>query len=301
MSERIAHTEYGPPDGRNYEAHWHDGHFELFLASDVGLKRKNNEDSCIFTAPEEREEAEQWGNLIAVADGMGGALAGEHASRLALHILVDTFYDKKDALVPQALRFAVEEANARIFNEAQQNPEYSGMGTTLSCVVLRGDWIYAAQVGDSRIYLARGGTLHQISRDHSVVAEQVRNGMITEEEARTHPLSNLITRAVGIKEEVQVDTFAFQARQGDTVLLCSDGLSGMVPDMHIGPLMANSGLNEAAHGLIEKALQGGGSDNVTVALLRLTAPPPPRDLHEGAEIFHPPSAGWFERLMNWIS
>ncbi len=301
MPESIPHTEYGPLDGLNFETGWTGGFLDAHLATNVGLKRKNNEDSFVFCAPEAPELRTHCGCLFGVADGMGGALAGEHASRLALQMVVQNYFGQPGMPIPYALREALRHANDVVFNEAHSNPDYSGMGTTASILVIDGDWAYVAQVGDSRVYLLRDHShLHQITRDHSLVAEQVRNGLITEEEARTHSLRNLITRAVGIKAQVDIDVFALQLCKHDVLLLCSDGLSGMVSDFQIAHILQADNLAVTTQNLIDKALQGGGSDNITAVVVRVESDPPQRVRHDGAEEVHLPTQGWFQRLLRQL-
>ncbi len=204
MAETLV-THIGPDGGGNYEFGWEGPYLQAQLLSDVGKKRKHNEDSCMLSVPDDPPASVDGKQLLlfAVADGMGGASAGEYASRLTLETIsqeaVGPFTN-----VPDVLREAVQAANIRVYKEAGLRPEYKGMGTTTSAIGIMGDWAYIAQVGDSRVYLSREkGDLHQITNDHSVVAEQVRNGLISETEAENHALRNLITRAVGIKESVQ--------------------------------------------------------------------------------------------------
>lgn len=293
----IPRTEYGPLDGRNFEHGWRGPYLQSHLLSDVGKKREKNEDSCIMCVPEPAELASDRGMLFAVADGMGGASAGEHASRMALHLLCNTYFKGQPQPVPIGMRTAVEAANEKIFEESEENPEYSGMGTTVSAVVVLGDWAYIAQVGDSRVYLLRERSgIHQLTHDHSLVAEQVRSGLISEEEARNHALKNLITRAVGIKETVRVDLFAVHLKLQDTLLLCSDGLCNMVSDSEIAAALALGDLKYCTRKLVEQALEAGGTDNITAVTLRVTGPPPKRDLHQGAEEVELNATGLLGRL-----
>ncbi len=301
MSELVPHTEHGPLDGLNYETAWTGVYLDAHLSTNVGLKRKNNEDACTFCAPESTELSEQCGFMFAVADGMGGALAGEHASRMALQTLVQAYYAQPGMPIPFALREAVVQANDLVFNEAHSNPDFSGMGTTVSALVIHGNWAYVAQVGDSRVYLLRNQEhLLQVTRDHSLVAEQVRNGIISEEEARTHSLRNLITRAVGIKPQVDVDVFVLKLQKHDTLLLCSDGLSGLVSDLQIGHVLRADSLSFVTQDLIDKALHGGGNDNITTVAVRVTEEPPETDRHDGAEEVQLPTTGWFQRMLHHI-
>jgi len=301
LSELVPHTEYGPLDGLNYEAGWKGAYLDAHLATNVGLKRKNNEDSCAMCAPEAADLAEHCGFLFAVADGMGGALAGEHASHIALQTLMSAYYAQPGMPIPFALREAMSQANDLVFNEAHSNPDYSGMGTTVSALAVQGGWAYIAQVGDSRVYLMRDQAhLLQVTRDHSLVAEQVRNGIISEEEARTHSLRNLITRAVGIKPQVDVDVFVLRLQKNDTLLLCSDGLPGMVSDLQIAHVLQADNLTVVTQNLIDKAIHGGGSDNITTVAVRVTGDPPAVERHDGAEEVQVPCASWFQRMLHHI-
>ena len=284
VEELIPRTVYGPLDGRNFEYAWQGAYLEAVLLSDVGLKRKKNEDSCLLCAPEAAQVAGKRGYLFAVADGMGGATAGEYASRMALLVLARTYFEGKGPNIASNLRSAVEHANGRVFEEAEVNPVYSGMGTTVSSVVFHGNWAYVVQVGDSRVYLLREGAgLHQITNDHSLVAEQVRNGIITEEEARNHSLRNLITRAVGIKERVKADSFCVQVKRDDTLLICSDGLSNLVSDQAIEETLSGRGLRDGTRRLIKQAIAGGGTDNITALSVRVAEEPPETEWQEGAD------------------
>lgn len=295
-------TKAGPEDGGNFQFEWSGSFLQSHFSSDVGKKRRHNEDSCILCVPEDAALAGERGVLFAVADGMGGASAGEFASSLALETIVDNYFGGNTNGIPKLLEHALQQANRRVFNEAEQNPEYQGMGTTVSAVVIRGDCAYAAQVGDSRVYISRPHEpLRQITDDHSLVAEQVRNGFISEEEARTHSLKNLITRAVGIKDAIKVDLFAFRLRQGDTLLICSDGLSNMVDDKSIADAMLMDDLSAAAKRLIDEALDNGGTDNVSVALIRVNEPPPRAHMDEGAAEVAFSHPGFFERLKRLLS
>ena len=295
-------TNGGPVDGGNYEYRWQGDYVHTHLLTDVGKKRHKNEDSCVLCAPEDEVLFEHNGILFAVADGMGGASAGELASHLALQTVIDRYYaataDRSKRGIPALLREALGAANSNIFAEAGKNPDRQGMGTTVSVVVVRGDCCYVAQVGDSRVYISRGrsGGAHQLTDDHSLVAEQVRNGYLSEEEARNHSLRNLITRAVGIKDTVDVDLFSLKLQRGDTLLICSDGLSNLVEDEEIGKALAMSNLQGAARLLVGRALTRGGTDNITVALLRVVLPPPKREMDPGAQEVIVPVKGVLGRI-----
>ncbi len=290
-------TKSGPQDGGNFEFHWNGPFIQAHILSDIGKRRIHNEDSCLMCAPEDDSVAKERGLLFAVADGMGGASGGEFASRMALQVIAEEYYSGPYRNIPARLRDAFEQANRRIYEESELNPKYYGMGTTVSGLVVIGNCAYIAQVGDSRVYLSRGkGGAMQITDDHSLVAEQVRNGYITEEEARGHSLKNLITRAVGIKEALKVDLFAIRLREEDTLLICSDGLSNMVDDETIGKAMAIDNLQGAARVLVGRALDNGGTDNVSVVLVRVTTPPLKAHLDEGAREVTIPRGGILKRI-----
>ena len=294
-------TRYGPENGGNFEYSWSNGYLAAHFISDVGKKRQHNEDSCILCAPEDPQLARR-GYLFAIADGMGGASAGEHASRMALHTIVEELYAGSDGNIPDHLRTSVQSANLRIFQEAESNPEYHGMGTTVSSLVVMGDCAYVGHVGDSRIYLSRGRTeMVQVTEDHSLVAEQVRCGIISEEEARNHSLKNLITRAVGIKDDVQVDLSAFKLRRGDTMLICSDGLNNMVDDEDIALSLQMEHLQGAARVLVGKALESGGTDNITVALVRVMGAPPKEPIQEGVQALPLPGDGFIGKIKRMMT
>lgn len=290
-------THGGPSNGDNFEYHWTGEFIHAHLLSDVGKKRAHNEDSCIFCAPQDKALFHSHGILFAVADGMGGASAGELASRLALQVLIDAYYQETPGTIPTRLTEAMAAANARIFAEAERNPEFRGMGTTVSSVVVDGCCAYICQVGDSRVYLKRADRkILQITDDHSLVAEQVRNGYISEQEARNHSLKNLITRAVGIKDTVESDSFALRLHENDLLLICSDGLSNMLEDHEISAVLTSESVKSAVRVLVGKALAKGGNDNITAILLRVAKEPPYRELQEGASEVTIPKPGLFNRL-----
>jgi len=295
-------TQWGPDGGGNCEYHWKGAFLQAHFLSDVGKRRPHNEDSCLLCAPEDDELADRKGALFAVADGMGGASAGEHASKLALHTFAERYYADARENIPESLAAALSDANAKVYEEAQDNPMYHGMGTTFSSVVIHGNYGYVTQVGDSRVYLVRDGhALLQLTDDHSLVAEQVRGGYISEEDARNHALKNLITRAVGIKETVKVDQFVVRLKVGDTILICSDGLSNMLRESEIAEALALDLLQGAAHVLVGRALEQGGPDNITVGLIRVVAAPPKVRAHEGASEIALPGKGLWARIARLFS
>jgi PPM family protein phosphatase len=226
--------------------------------TDPGRKRRRNEDSFVIEPP-----------LFAVADGMGGAQAGEVASRLAAAAFRE--FHEADALdSEERVAAIIQEANRRIYERASSDAQASGMGTTITAALIDGDQLAIGHVGDSRAYRLRAGVLEQLTDDHSLVADLVRSGRLTPEEADTHPQRSVITRALGTDSEVDVDTFMVEVEVGDVFLLCSDGLTSMVGDEEIHHLVSGaSGLEQAAKALVKAANRAGGEDNVTVVLFAL--------------------------------
>jgi len=225
--------------------------------TDVGRQREANEDNLVIAAP-----------IFAVADGMGGARAGEVASRIA----AETFRDRRDpSKTPeQQLTRVAKEANRRIYELAQRDEAHRGMGTTLTAALVDGSSVSLGHVGDSRAYRLRNGQLEQLTHDHSLVAELERSGQLTAEAAERHPQRSIITRALGPEPDVDVDTHTHPARAGDVYLLCSDGLTGMISDDEVSALVRGAAtLDDAAEALIRAANQSGGKDNITVVLFRL--------------------------------
>lgn len=228
------------------------------LRTDTGRVRRQNEDAAFMD--EER-------GVFAVADGMGGHLAGEVASAMAVDA-VRRMAQEHGAPGIAVLRDTVLSAHRAILERAQSSRACSGMGTTLSLLWQGGRYAYIAHVGDSRIYRMRDGQLEQITQDHSLVAEMVRGGLITPEEARVHPRRNIITRALGTQGDNTPDLLAADSLPGDLWLLCSDGLTGMVEDAEIERVLAAQPLEQAADTLLCMALDAGGRDNVTLILYR---------------------------------
>lgn len=239
-----------------------------FLAAattDPGLRRPENEDAYLL-------DVEQ--GLFCVADGMGGHAAGEVASRLAVEVLArEMARPDVDAALDARLRAAVATANRAILEAAERDPALAGMGTTLTALALARDdgGFTIAHVGDSRAYLFRHGELDQLTADHTWVQQQVDAGMLTPEEARGHPLSSVLTRAVGIAADPEVDIIRGDLEPGDLILLCSDGLTGMVDDDELAYILASDlPLDGAARELADAANRNGGADNITAILIRAT-------------------------------
>ncbi len=234
-------------------------HFEL---SDTGRQRRANEDAFLARAP-----------MFVVADGMGGAQAGEVASRLAVEAFAAGLPPADSPESQLAAR--VQEANGRIHALSRRDQERAGMGTTLTAALVDGDHVAIAHVGDSRAYVWRDGELTQLTRDHSLVDELVRRGRLTEEQAAEHPQRSIITRALGPEAGVEVDTMSFPARPGDVLLLCSDGLTSMVSPEEVARILGAAGdLRAAGRRLVAAANAAGGRDNITVVVFRVEAGEP---------------------------
>jgi serine/threonine protein phosphatase PrpC len=233
---------------------------EQYASTDTGLQRRANEDALLARSP-----------LFVVADGMGGAQAGEVASKIA----VDAFEDGLgDTSAPeQSLASRALAANARIHELSHSNDEHAGMGTTLTAVYVAAQEIAIAHVGDSRAYCLRDGELIRLTSDHSLVDELVRQGKITPQQAVDHPQRSVITRALGPEPAVEIDTCSYRARAGDVYLLCSDGLTTMLSEERVAEILrAHTRLRDAGEALIAAANEAGGRDNVTVVLFRLEDP-----------------------------
>jgi serine/threonine protein phosphatase PrpC len=241
--------------------------------SDIGLKRQLNEDSVISIQPEDQQVMERKGILFVVADGMGGHTRGEVASQLAVNTIRDVYYQQESDDLAALLRLAVEQANARIYNEntaISPKPEPDQMmGTTCVAAAVQGDTLYVANVGDSRAYIVRNGQAQQISLDHSVVAQQLRDGLITKEQAKDHPDRNKIYRCLGERDVVEVDTFSAKVQAGDLLLLCTDGLSELVPEEEVVSIVQQYEPQESVQRLIERANEMGGRDNITAVVARV--------------------------------
>ena len=243
--------------------------------SDVGRKRKGNEDALCLN-DEQR--------LYVVADGMGGHAAGEVASRVAVDAIAEFVeltggnqeitwpfgLDETISYEGNRLKTAVRHANTRVIEATRESAEYEGMATTVAAVLVDGDIANLAHVGDSRIYLWNGESIEQLTRDHSWVNEQIENGAISPEQARSHPLRNVVTRALGGRADLVVDIQSRRMAPGDMLLLCSDGLTTMIPDDGIARSLRESDVDvaRATTALVSEANERGGEDNITVVLLK---------------------------------
>ena len=241
------------------------------LASDVGCVRELNEDSVRVAHPPDEAQADK-GVLILVADGMGGHAAGEVASQIAISEVPARYFASQKA-TDVALREAVEMANGAIYSQGQKNAAMAGMGTTCTCLLIRGERAWHAHVGDSRLYLVRGGAIYQMSEDHSAVGELVKRGLIQASEVRGHPQSNIILRALGTQPRVEVAGWdePFPLRNRDVWVLCSDGLSDLVEEADILNDVTQFDGEAAGQSLIERAKKAGGHDNISVILVEIAA------------------------------
>lgn len=231
------------------------GIFSAFR-TDVGKVRANNQDAPIVS-----EKLRLYG----VADGMGGHKGGEVASTSARDDLLRELEGKTPSVA--ALSGAIEEVNRQIYHQQEHDDALTGMGTTLSVLWMSDNFVYIGHVGDSRVYLLRDGEFRQMTLDHSLVEQLVREGVLTEEEAQNHPMRNIITRAIGTDESVEVDVVVEERRKGDLWLACSDGLHGLVDDRQMRDALRQYAPEKAADVLLKAALDAGGRDNVTLVIV----------------------------------
>ena len=235
--------------------------------SDIGKCRKNNEDALYV--PQKGDDIQ---NLFIVADGMGGCNAGEVASQYAIDSFLEYIRKERDAHgeedIPDLLAEAMTVSNRAVYEKSNSAHEFAEMGTTMVAAAVQDGKIFVAYVGDSRAYLFRKRELNPLTTDHSYVMELVRLGSITKEEAAIHPKRNIITRAIGIKETVETDAIVEKAMQGDILLLCSDGLSGMISDKNMAEVIGKRiTLEKKAQRLVEMANERGGYDNISLILV----------------------------------
>jgi protein phosphatase len=245
------------------------------VATHTGRKRRHNEDAYVLQPP-----------LFAIADGMGGARAGEVASSLAAAALQsgEVDGDGKERVIA-----LIQAANRSVYERSSQDAEVAGMGTTMTVALVEDATVTLGHVGDSRAYVLRDGELEQLTDDHSLVAELVRGGKLSAEEAEHHPQRSVITRALGTDPDVDVDTFTVEAQDGDVFVLCSDGLTDMIGDDEIGEVLAGSreNLKETAEELVRRANKAGGQDNITVVAFEMTDEPDERTLEQTVEQTQP--------------
>lgn len=271
-----------------------DGVLEIVTQTDPGMVRSHNEDSVA---------SEAGCGLVVLADGMGGYNAGEVASGIAVSVVATEVshaltehspVDREGADGEEQgvilLRENIRKANASIYQASESQPQYAGMGTTVVSALFYDNRVAVAHVGDSRLYRLRGEALEVVTRDHSLLQEQIDSGMISVEEARVSKNKNLVTRAVGIDPDVQVETHVHDVQVGDIYLLCSDGLNDMVEHDDIQSVLyaMQGNLTLAAEQLVQMANDNGGRDNVSVILVKVNAP-------------YPIPRGWWHALLNWFT
>jgi serine/threonine protein phosphatase PrpC len=239
------------------------------MLTDVGCVRPHNEDAVAFVVPAQGATTAKQDGLALVADGMGGHAAGEVASTLAAEVVRRVFYELKGS-VPDVLSTAFNAANRAISEYSASHPECVGMGTTCTALAVRGDKAWLGHVGDSRAYLLRAGKLTQLSQDQTLVAKMVREGLLTEEEAKVSEHNNIILQALGTQPQIEPEIWSegLPLIPGDVMILCSDGLHGLVPDEMIAEISSRSAPMEACQSLIASALGAGGHDNVSVGVFR---------------------------------
>jgi PPM family protein phosphatase len=241
--------------------------------SDVGLVRENNEDYYCYAEPEGEEEFSKRGRLAIIADGMGGYEGGQIASHMAVDIVRETYLKDLEADPLDALLEGFRIAHHAILSKAREDELLEGMGTTCTAAAILGTNLVYAHVGDSRLYLLRGPDIFQLTRDHSYVNKMVEAGMLTPEEAQNHPQKNVLMMALGASKEIRADCPAepVPLEPGDTLLMCTDGLSGLVSDAEFQEAVNGKPLDQACKDLIELAKSRGGHDNITVQLLRVAS------------------------------
>ena len=236
---------------------------KTFSMTDVGMVREVNEDS-VFAS---NQPVGNLPNLFIVADGMGGHNAGDYASQMAVEVVKKSLADSQETNPETMIRQAITTANELLLEKASQDARLKGMGTTVVVATVIEKTLYFANVGDSRLYLLNKD-IKQLSKDHSLVQEMVRLGGINREEAKHHPDKNIITRAVGAKEELKIDFFEYRLKKKDVILMCTDGLSNMVEDEEIFRIVKCArDVVEATEQLIEKAKENGGNDNIGVVVV----------------------------------
>ena len=243
---------------------------EFASLSHIGQIRQRNEDAVGRFEPADEKQRREKGLIFVVADGMGGHRGGDIASKLAVETIIQAYYESDETDPTPALDRAFSRANRAILERSMADVDLFGMGTTCTTMLVAGDTAYFAHVGDSRAYLLRDGKLQQLSEDHSLVSEMVKSGMLSNEDAQRHPKRNVITRSLGTNEDLTTDfpETPFRIQAGDTFLLCSDGLTSMVPDSAIENILAANNPEDGCSLLVDRANQEGGKDNVTVQIIR---------------------------------
>jgi protein phosphatase len=248
---------------------------EVAGLTDVGCQRENNEDSYLYWEPAADEEFQRKGRLAVIADGMGGHEGGQEASRLAVETVREV-YDHAFSGDPQAaLLESFAAAHTRIQDYAEQHPAFQGMGTTCTALVVLGHQLFFAHVGDSRLYLVRDASLLRLTRDHSYVGRLVESGIVRAEDAEKHPQRHILTAALGAGREVAIDSAeqAVALQEGDDLLLCTDGLWGVVTEEELETAVTANTPAECCAALVKLARQRGGPDNITMQVLRIGPEP----------------------------
>jgi PPM family protein phosphatase len=246
------------------------------MLTDVGRVRSSNEDSVAFVIPSSDDPAASRGCLLLVADGMGGHAAGEVASALAVEAVRRVYFSLQEP-IPEILMIAFETANRAVLEHAKSNPACRGMGTTCTALAIHDGKVWLAHVGDSRAYLLRGGELTQLSADQTLHAQMIREGLMTEDESKTSEGGNVVLQALGTGRDVEPFVWekGISLLEGDTLVLCSDGLWNMVDDAAIAEIAARAEPQEACQSLIDAALEAGGYDNVSVGIFAVRRPAGP--------------------------
>lgn len=244
--------------------------FLVGVASDTGQKRKNNEDSWLIYKTERSPANKAGHNLFAVADGIGGSAAGEVASKMAVERLAEHYFSFPEVNPPEALRLAIQDAHEKINERARKVPECTGMGSTLTALVLVGGEAYLAQIGDSRAYLIRDNQIMQLTIDQTVTADLVAKGKITLAEAQTHSQRHVLIQSMGGGRRLpEPDLMAYTVRQGDILILCTDGLYNLVSDNEIKDMVKHTNPQSAVEQLVQLANERGGTDNITVIAIKI--------------------------------
>jgi len=244
---------------------------EFASLSDIGQVRMKNEDSVGLHQPGGEKQLADRGTIFVVADGMGGHRGGEIASKLAVETIVSLYYTVEAPDPTAILGECFVQANKKIFQKATSDADLFGMGTTCTTMVVRGTEAFFAHVGDSRAYVLRNGDLFQLTEDHSLVGEMVRSGILSLEDAQHHPKRNVITRSLGTHQDLAPDfpSTPYTIADGDVFLLCSDGLTSMVPDEEIKSIVGAHEPTEACQALVDLANTNGGKDNITVQIVKI--------------------------------
>ncbi len=244
---------------------------EIASLTDVGCQRENNEDSSGYWESQDDSVYERLGRLAVVADGMGGHEGGQIASRIAVDAVQQTYSGSADGIPQQRLLAAIREAHHRIQQQARENPGLQGMGTTCTAFALLGQTLCYAHVGDSHLYLLSKGHLRLLTRDHSLVAKLLENGIIRPEDAENHPQKHVLTAALGVADEIEPDFPPEQLllEPSDVLLICTDGLWGQLTEAELKDVLASQAPTEACRSLVQLAKDRGGPDNITLQIARI--------------------------------